>query len=117
MLNIHLHQLRFHAFHGLYPEEQVLGNDFLVDISIQCTTILPVTDLGQSVNYASVYELVKEIMARPVPLLETLAWDMAQQILARFSQAATIEISIRKENPPIEAIQGSVGISISVTRS
>ena len=35
MLIIHLHKLLFHSFHGLYEEEQVLGNEFEVNTDIE----------------------------------------------------------------------------------
>ena len=34
MALISIEGMRFRAFHGLYPEEQVLGSDFLLDVWI-----------------------------------------------------------------------------------
>jgi dihydroneopterin aldolase len=34
LLTIHLNNLLFHAYHGLYEEEQILGNNFEVNITI-----------------------------------------------------------------------------------
>ena len=37
MMTIHLHKLRFHAFHGIYAEEKVLGGEFEVNLSVNYT--------------------------------------------------------------------------------
>ena len=31
---IHLRQVRFHAFHGVMPQEQQVGADFLLDLRV-----------------------------------------------------------------------------------
>lgn len=117
MLTINLHNLLFHAHHGLYEEEKLLGNSFEVNISIKH---LPITEkiisLDQTINYVAVYELVKERMKIPTPLLETLAQETCEGILERFSLAEEVFFSIKKLNPPIINFQGSVGISFELKR-
>ncbi|KAF0240924.1 MAG: hypothetical protein FD183_885 [Chitinophagaceae bacterium] len=69
-MQIHLNDLRFFAYHGLYAEEKQLGNYFELNIDIQYTPIhLPITDINDTVNYAAVFELVSKRMAIPTPLL------------------------------------------------
>ncbi len=118
MLTIHLHNLLFHAYHGLYAEEQLLGNDFEVSITIQHTPITTqIIALDQTINYAAVYDMVKKRMNIPTPLLETLAQELCQSILKNFSQAESVFFSIKKLNPPITQFQGSVGVCLEMNRN
>ncbi len=117
MLSIHLHNIILFAHHGLYEEEKVLGNEFELNITIKHSPQqLPVKHISDTVDYVAVYELVKKRMAVATPLLETVVTDIAQKILAQFSLAEEVFVSIRKMHPPIPQIQGSVGVSFSLQR-
>ena len=117
-MQIHLKQLRFFAFHGLYPGERKTGNQFEVNIDISFTPpAIPVVHINQTINYAEVYELVFRRMSIATPLLETVATEIALEILAQFSLADSIHISIDKLSPPIEKFEGKVGVSFTLNRS
>jgi dihydroneopterin aldolase len=118
MLSIHLHNLRFFAHHGIYEEEKILGNEFELNITVKHSPQrLPVKHLEDTVDYIAVYELVKKRMAIPTPLLETLATEIAQQILLQFVLAEEVFLSIRKLHPPVSQLQGSVGVSFEIKRN
>ncbi len=117
MLSIHLHNIIIFAHHGIYEEEKLLGNHFELNISIQHSPErIPVKHLSDSIDYVSVYELVKKRMAIPTPLLETVVTEMAVEILKQFALAEQVSISIRKMYPPIPGISGSVGVSFELNR-
>lgn len=118
MMTISLHNLRFHAYHGIYQEEKVLGGMFEVNLSVHYQPqVLPVTDLSQTVNYAKIYELLCKEMEEPCPILETFVTKLASDILAQFSIVDEVDISIKKLQPPIIAFQGSVGVSFNLKRT
>ncbi|MFW2475889.1 MAG: dihydroneopterin aldolase [Sediminibacterium sp.] len=117
MLSIHLHQLQLHAYHGLYEEEKVLGNDFIIDLTVNYhPPVLPVVELEQTINYVSLFELVKKHMQEATPLLETVISNIASDILAQFSLAEEVNIAIRKMHPPIAGFIGATGVSLSIHR-
>lgn len=119
MLSIHLHNLHFFSYHGLYEEERVLGNHFELNLDVKHgPKRLPVQELADTVDYVSVYELVRERMAIPTPLLETVVTEIAKEILIRFALAEEVFISIRKMYPPIPHMhaRGSVGVSFEIKR-
>ena len=117
MFSIHLHQVQIHAYHGLYEEEKVWGNDFIIDLSVQYQPArLPVQELEQTINYVTLYELVKKHMQVATPLLETVVSTIAMDILAQFSLVEQVVISIRKLHPPISQFVGQTGVSLSLTR-
>lgn len=110
-LTITLNGLRFHAFHGIYPEERKTGNEFAVDIAVTYTPESgTVTDISDTINYVTLYELTKAAMQQPRGLLETLAMELALAFHEHFPQIIRAAISIRKLHPPIAGITGDVGV-------
>jgi len=96
-----LTDLRFYAYHGYYPEEQVLGNNFVVDV--QAT--FPKEggagdDLAHTVDYQELYEIVRTEMQQPRKLLETVAEAILERTQARFPFVTAIRARICKCRPP-----------------
>lgn len=116
MMFIHLHDVVFHAFHGVHAEEKLLGGDFVVNLTAGFNAPARIYHLDETVNYVAVYEIVKDRMLKPSALLETIAVDIAAEILAQFSIIVEVQISITKKHPPIPSFVGSVGVSYSLKR-
>jgi len=112
LMSVELKGLHFYAFHGLYKEEKKTGNSFLVDLSVffepQSGTI---TDLSETINYARLYDLVKEEMQKPRHLLETLAMELAEIIHSAYPTIKKINISIDKTQAPIVGMIGTAGVT------
>lgn len=109
---IQLHHLRFFAAHGLFAEETLTGNEF--DVNIALSVKAPkekITAIEDTINYAAVYSLVKEIFARRQDLLETIAMDVAEQIKAQFPAVRKLSVQITKLHPPIAGFTGSVAVT------
>lgn len=118
MLTIHLKSIRCFAHHGIFAEEKILGNEYEVDIFIQCASKSGIIQhLNETIDYATVYQLLQERMKRPTPLLETIASDFSYQILQKFPMAQSIKFSIHKMHPPIEGLVGQVGVIFELDRS
>jgi len=118
MLTIHLSNLSFHGFHGLYEEEKIIGGDFLVDADIDMDEPLSlIKSLHQSLNYVEVYECIKKSMDHPTPLIETIAMEIAENILSLSLSIQNVKITIKKVSPPIINFIGQVGISYSKSRA
>jgi dihydroneopterin aldolase len=110
MFTINLHNLIFHSHHGIHEEERILGNSFEVNVSLNIDTSQPITLLEQTVDYASVYEIIKKRMNLPAPLLETLVQDLVLEIKAFDNRIKSISVSVEKKNPPITNMEGSVSV-------
>lgn len=112
LITIELRNLPFFAFHGLYPEEQKIGNDFDVNLFV---TYIPdngtITDIHETVNYAKLYSILQVEMKTPRPLLETFAMEVAKKIHLEFPYVKKISLTIKKQNPPIVQFGGSVGVT------
>ena len=118
MLSIHLQHLRFHANHGLYKEEKIIGNEFEVDVTVKYyPPQLPVIEIQKTIDYASIFQLIKERMDQPVDLLETFVSETALGILKKFKVAEEVFISIKKMHPPLINFEGNVVVSFEVKKS
>lgn len=111
MFTINLNNLTFHAFHGVHEEETVLGNTFEVNVSLSFKAGKKISTLDQTVNYAAVYEIIKQRMQKATPLLETLVQDLVEDIHTIDTRIHSISVSVEKKNPPIPNIEGSVSVS------
>jgi dihydroneopterin aldolase len=112
MLTIHLHNVKFFAYHGLYEEEKIKGNEFLVNVIIHYRPgIKEIHHIHETINYADVFTLVQKRMQEPTPLLETLAMQIAQQIIHTFHLAEKVFVSVAKLKPPIDDFDGKVIVS------
>ncbi len=103
MLTIALEKISFHAFHGLFPEETIIGNEFILDISVRIPGTVPIDDLANTVNYQGIYEIAREIMAVPKPLLEEVVYQISDTLKQRYPAITHSAVTLRKMNPPMGA--------------
>lgn len=111
MFTIHLHNLKFFSFHGLHEEEKVLGKEYDVNADVTFEENGLVNRLNQTIDYVKIYDIIRQRMNVPTHLLETVAQDLAQLIYKADNRITSIYISIKKLHPPIEAFEGSVGVT------
>lgn len=101
---VSLEGVRFFAFHGFYPEEQVLGTEFILDIDASLDVFdNGKDDLANTVNYVRLFEIASEEMKITRKLIETVAHSILERIRHEFLAVQTIRVSIRKLNPPMGA--------------
>ena len=100
MAIIALEGMRFHAKHGFYEEEQILGNWFVVDVQIT-TNMIPEDDLAHIINYETVYEICRIVMEMPTKLLESLVERIIAGLSRQFRSIQKVAVSVKKENPPL----------------
>jgi 7,8-dihydroneopterin aldolase/epimerase/oxygenase len=111
MFTIHLANLKFFAYHGLHQEERILGGEYEIDAAVTFKQDQRITALQQTLDYTKIYTVIKQRMQIPTALLETVVQELAQNIYAADSRITSININLKKINPPITAFTGSVGVS------
>lgn len=111
MFTIHLHNLKYFAYHGLYEEERKAGNNFEMDVDVVADIPGTVTKLEQTVDYAAVYSIIDARMKQPTPLLETLVYDLAHKIHEYDNRIKSVNITIKKLSAPIKFFNGVVGVT------
>ena len=102
---IRLRSMRFHAFHGVMPQEGRVGADFVVDLRVgyPVERAVQTDDVADTLNYARLYQLVGREMAVPSHLLEHVAGRIAKAIEDTFPEATSIDLKVAKLNPPMGA--------------
>lgn len=103
MITIHLHDMEFYAYHGVFEEEKIQGNTFLVNVELSmpmpdgCTTDC----LEDTLNYQEIYDVVREEMSVHSDLLEHLVARIKRQLLCRYPMIRQLSVSVSKRNPPL----------------
>lgn len=102
---INLLGLRFHAFHGVMAQEQLVGNDYLLDVRVRydLSKAMLSDDVNDTLNYATVYEMIRQEMQIPSCLLEHVAYRIGNRLMTTFPQIESIDIHLTKKNPPVGA--------------
>lgn len=111
---IHLRGLEFYAYHGVLPEEQVLGQRFLIDMDIfsDLRQAGSSDQVGDTIHYGEVYQVIKAcVTGDRHQLLEHLAEVIAQQVLEQFS-CASVRVEVHKPQAPIPGIFRDVSVEI-----
>ncbi len=114
---IYLRNVRFHAFHGVLPQEGIVGNDYLVNLVLDYdfSAAIKTDDLQGTLNYAEVYQKVREEMAVPSKLLEHVAGRIAHRLFSDFPEIQKLQLSITKVNPPMGADSDGAGVEVVLT--
>jgi|SRR5690554_3891701 len=113
--SIKLSKMKFRAFHGVLPHESVVGGDFEVsllmeaDIAQACES----DDVGDTISYADVYDLVKEEMNIPSKLLEHVGARIYHRLLDHYQQIVSLEVKVAKLHPPLNGEVGKAEIVIT----
>lgn len=118
MDKIFLHGMKFYAYHGVFEEENKLGQIFVVDteLSLDLTEASETDALDTTVNYGEVFHIIEEEMKEPSQLLEHVAGRIAKKLFAHYNRVVALTIRITKENPPIVGHYDGVGIEIHRAR-
>jgi dihydroneopterin aldolase len=100
---ISIEGMEFFAYHGCFKEEQVIGTKFRIDLflGVDTSTAEKSDHLKDTVNYHSVFQLVKKEMETPSKLLEHVGRRILERIKQEFNTVEHARIKIRKLNPPL----------------
>lgn len=114
---IHVNEMEFWGYHGVFHEENKLGQRFRVSLSLAVSLkAAGETDsLEETVNYADAYTICREIVeGEPVKLIETLAERIAFEVLSKFNGLVKgCKVVLIKPDPPIPGHYQSVSIEIT----
>ena len=100
----------------MLPQEQLTGNDYKVSVSLDydISKAINTDNVADTINYAEVYEVIKEEMITPSKLIEHVAGRIAQRLLTQYPSVAAITLSITKLNPPMGAQCQGAGVEITM---
>ena len=99
-----IHNLEVFCNHGVYKEENVLGQKFLVDVVIYTDNRMAgLSDrLEDSINYGEVCRLIENIMKQQNDkLIERVAERIASGILRKYSPVDSVDVEVKKPWAPV----------------
>lgn len=112
---IEIENMEFYAFHGCYREEQLVGNRFMVDLTLE-TDIEAAAEsdnVGDTVNYLEVYQAVRSQMEVRSDILEHVGYRILEEIKKRFPKVLSAKVKVSKCNPPLGGMIERVSVSQS----
>lgn len=115
MDKITIRGLQVFARHGVYPEENALGQKFVISAVLHTSTRRAgQTDaLADSVDYGAVCHRIREVAEGATHrLLERVAEELAQVILAEYPAVRQVELEIEKPWAPIGLPLETVSVAI-----
>lgn len=104
MDKIVIRNLEVFGNHGVLKEENILGQKFLVSVTLELSTRQAgiKDDLTKSVHYGDVCHFIKRFMdENTFQLIEAAAEHLAREILCEFTNLKAVELEIKKPWAPI----------------
>lgn len=116
---IHIDGIRLHARHGVLPQEQLTGNDYIINVRVgyDISRAMQTDDVVDTFNYAEVYNIIKEEMNIPSKLIEHVAGRIADRLMDSYADISSVMLRITKGNPPMGADCNGAGVEIIVKRT
>lgn len=105
MDNMIVKGMQFYGYHGVFAEENKLGQKFGVDIELKLDLeqAASTDDLSYTVNYAEIHALTKSIVeGKPYQLIEALAGGIATHVLEAYTMVNEVTVRVTKPNPPFD---------------
>lgn len=103
MSKILLENMEFFAYHGCFKEEQIIGNQFVVNLEI----VAPTDDaelsdsLSDTLNYQEAYNIVGEQMQKKCHLLEHVGRRILDALMEKFPTIKHLKVKVSKMHPPM----------------
>lgn len=117
MALIEIENMEFHANHGHFAEEQVIGNTFLLDLKIEYDSEKAQNsdNLKDTVNYQRAYEIVKREMKISSHLLEHVGARILDSLMKELNGIESAQVKVSKVNPPMGGKIQKVSVTLRKT--
>ncbi len=115
MIKIEIEEMEFYAYHGHYAEEQVVGNKFIVNLTLETNKINAIkTDhIEDALNYQTAYKIVSQTMQVKSALLEHVAGRIIDALYNALPEITKATIKVSKINPPMGGKINNVSVTIT----
>tara|TARA_Y200000002_G_scaffold318598_1_gene277596 strand:+ start:650 stop:1015 length:366 start_codon:yes stop_codon:yes gene_type:complete len=117
-VTVKVENLKIYAYHGCMKEEEVIGSDYIVNVTAFCS-IEPkrlADEISTTVNYVDLAKIVVREMGVRSKMLETVAERISSSCLKEITLLEEVCVSISKICPPINADVEKVTVSLSNKR-
>ena len=114
---ISIEGMQFFAYHGYYDEEQIKGNNYIVDLFVNYNIedATRTDNLNDTLNYELLYDEVVVVMNEKHKLLEYVCKMIISRIENKFPNLFQISVKVSKLNPPIKGKIDRVCVNLTKT--
>ncbi|MCT4585412.1 MAG: dihydroneopterin aldolase [Peptostreptococcaceae bacterium] len=115
MDKIILKDMQFFGYHGVFKEEEKLGQIFIIDFCGLCDLkeAKESDNIDFGISYADIFDLVKDICEnKRFNLIEALAECIAKEVLLKFGKISEVKILVKKPNAPINGHFNYAGVEV-----
>ena len=118
MGKIKLKNIKIYAYHGCLSEENLIGGEYLVNLSVfsNLKKSSLSDELKDTIDYVSLLDIVKKEMLSPSKLLENVVKRVVDKIFLVFPKINKVSLEVSKLNPPINGNVFSVSVKNKVKR-
>ena len=112
--SIFIRNLRCYAYHGVLPQERRVGAWYVITLRVHYNICkaMQSDDVDDTINYASLCELILQEMSQPSCLLEHAAARVVQAIFSRYPLITALDLTLTKENPPMRVDCAGAGVEL-----
>ena len=114
-----INNLEIFANHGLFEEENKLGQKFIFDIECELNykKALFSDEMTDSISYADIADVVvKTATTNTYNLLERLVGEILKNIFNEFTQIEKIKLTVNKPTAPISYHFEKCGVKVETSR-
>jgi dihydroneopterin aldolase len=114
MSKIYLEDVKIYAYHGVLPEENIIGTYYLLNVEIH-TDLWKAAEsdnLEDTISYADINEIIHNEMKIKSKLLEHVAGRIISKIHEKFKEISYIRLKITKTSPPMKGEMKGAGIEL-----
>lgn len=119
LMKLGIKSAEFYAYHGVKNEEQSLGGKYEVDLDLyyRAAEAIIHDDVNNALNYEEAMFCIEEVISGDsYRLVETIARDILNMAMERFSQLIKATVRVRKMNVPIRRVVKYIEAEQTMTR-
>ena len=113
---IKINEIQLFGYHGLYQEEKENGQNFIISLLIDIDYKDKSDKIENTLDYVDIIDQVKNVFSeKRYNLIETLAVEISENLMTN-QKIKSLDISIKKESPPIDTKLNSVEVNLRKIR-
>ncbi|MCW3160076.1 dihydroneopterin aldolase [Chryseobacterium oryctis] len=114
MSKIYLEDVKIYAYHGVLPEENIVGTYYILNVELHTDLWKAAIsdDLNDTISYADINEILHDEMKIKSKLLEHLGGRIISKIHEKFPEISYIKLKITKTAPPMKGEMKGASIEL-----
>ncbi|WP_262151324.1 dihydroneopterin aldolase [Chryseobacterium foetidum] len=114
MSKIFLEDVKIYAYHGVLPEENIIGTYYILNAEIHTDLwdAAESDDLNDTISYADINQIIHDEMKIKSKLLEHVAGRIIRKISENFKDVSYVKLKITKTSPPMKGEMKGASIEL-----